>query len=55
MDGVELELKECGSERMEKKSLERIEWAPAMKETKAKFHGCSENNNNNNNNNNNKD
>ena len=42
MDGVELEFKECGCKRMEKKSLDRTEWAPAVRETKVKFHGCSD-------------
>jgi hypothetical protein len=39
MDDVELEFKECGYKKMEKKSLDRTEWASAGRETKAKLQG----------------
>jgi len=42
MDDVELKFKECGCKRIEKKSLDRTEWASAVKETKAKCQGCSD-------------
>jgi hypothetical protein len=39
MDDIDLEFKECGCKKRKKKSLDKTEWASAVRETKARLQG----------------